>query len=176
MSALLHAVSRWALPLIVIAVTCWGLFRRVRVYHAFVEGAKEGLATALRIAPYLLAMLVAIGVFRAAGGINLLVRVLAPLLGPCGIPPEVVPLGILRPLSGSGSLGYLANLLESHGPDSPVGLLASIVQGSTETTFYVLTVYLGAVGLHRPGRAVWAGIAADLAGFAAAVVVTRVFF
>ncbi len=176
MSHLLHEISRWALPLLLAAIPIWGLCRRVQVYQAFAAGAKDGLLTGFRIAPYLLAMLVAIGVFRASGGINLLVRLLTPILGPLGVPSQVVPLGLLRPLSGSGSLGFLADLLAAHGPDSPVGLTASVVQGSTETTFYVLTIYLGAVSIRRLRHTWAAGLAADLVGFVVAVAVAGIFF
>ncbi|MGE5549007.1 MAG: spore maturation protein [Bacteroidota bacterium] len=176
MSALLHLVSRWVLPILLAAIPLWGLWRRVGIYQVFIDGARDGIRTGLRIAPYLLAMLVAIGVFRAAGGLKLLVGALSPILGPLGIPPEVVPLGIMRPLSGSGSLGILADLLQTHGPDSRLGLTASVVQGSTETTFYVLTVYLGAAGLRRLRHTWLAGLAADLAGFLTAVAVARLFF
>ncbi len=172
----MHLVSQWALPLLLIVIPLWGLCRRVQVYQAFIEGAKEGLRTGVRIAPYLLAMLVAIGIFRAAGGLDLLVALLAPVLRPLGIHPEVLALGLMRPFSGSASLGMLADLLKTHGPDSALGLAASVVQGSTETTFYVLTVYLGAVGLTRL-RHTWAvGLASDVAGFLVAVLVARLLF
>jgi len=176
LSQILHLLSRWALPLLLVAVPIWGLCRRVQIYQAFVAGAREGLLTGLRIAPYLLAMLVAIGVFRASGGIGLLVHALAPILRPLDIPVQVVPLGLMRPLSGSGSLGLLADLLGTHGPDSPIGFTASVVQGSTETTFYVLTIYLGAVGIRRLRHTWLAGLAADLVAFLVAVTVAGLFF
>ena len=176
MTEALHLLSRWVIPLLLAAIPIWGLFRRVKVYQAFVEGARDGLMTGLRIAPYLLAMLIAIGVFRASGGLAIVVKALSPLLGPLGIPVEVVPLGLMRPLSGSGSLGILADILDAHGPDSRVGLTASVVQGSTETTFYVLTVYLGVVGIHRLRHTWVAGLAADLVGFLVAVTVAGILF
>lgn len=173
MSEILQAVSQWVLPLMLLAVPVAGLCRRVHVYQAFVAGARDGLLVGLRIAPYLLAMLVAIGVFRVSGGIDLLVKALTPILRPLGIPGQILPLGLMRPLSGSGSLGILADLLREHGPDSRIGLIASIVQGSTETTFYVLTVYLGAVGIRRLRHTWAAGLTADAAAFLAAVLVAR---
>ncbi|MGE5550291.1 MAG: spore maturation protein [Bacteroidota bacterium] len=176
MNQVFGLISRWALPCLLIAIPVWGLCRRVRVYQAFVAGARDGLMTGIRIAPYLLAMLVAIGVFRGAGGIRLLVDFISPVLRPLGVPEAVIPLGLMRPLSGSGSLGILNDLLAAHGPDSPVGLTASVIQGSTETTFYVLTIYLGSVGLLRLRHTWLAGLAADITGFLVAVAVARLFF
>lgn len=168
------ALSRWAIPLLLLSVPIFGLLRRVRIYQAFVAGARDGLLTGLQITPYLLAMLVAIGLFRSTGGIELLAKILRPFAGPLGIPVEVLPLALVRPLSGSGALGLLADLFAAHGPDSPLGRIASVVYGSTETTFYVLTVYLGSVGIRRLRHTWLAGLAADLAAFAAAVIITGV--
>ncbi|NLG83127.1 MAG: spore maturation protein [Firmicutes bacterium] len=165
----LFALSRWTIPLLFLAVPLLGFLRRLPLYQSFIAGAKDGLLTGLNLTPYLLAMLVAVGLFRATGGIALLARILAPLLGPFGIPPEIVPLALVRPLSGSGALGLLADLFAVHGPDSHLGRLASVVYGSTETTFYVLTVYLGAVGVRRRRHTWLAGLAADLVAFAVAV-------
>jgi len=176
MNELLQTLSRWALPLLLLAIPLWGLCRRVEVYQAFVAGAREGFQVGLRIAPYLLAMLVAIGAFRACGGINFLAALLGPMARLLGIPPEVIPLGLLRPLSGSGSLGFLADLLAVHGPDSRLGMAASAVQGSTETTFYVLTIYLGSVGIRRMRHTWAAGLAADIVGFLVAVLVAGLMY
>jgi spore maturation protein B len=176
MNHILDLVSRWAIPVLLAAIPIWGLCRRVGIYQAFVAGARDGLLTGLQITPYLLAMLVAIGVFRASGGLALWTRLFAPILGVLGIHPEIVPLGLMRPLSGSGSLGILADLLQGFGPDSHVGLTASVVQGSTETTFYVLTLYLGAVGIKRVRHTWLAGLAADIVGFITAVLAVRLFF
>ena len=172
--SLLAVLSRWAIPLFLLFVPLLGLLRRVRIYQAFVAGARDGLLTGFRIAPYLLAMLAAIGLFRSSGGIDLLAGILRPLAGPLGIPAEVLPLALVRPLSGSGALGLLADLFAAHGPDSSLGRIGSVVYGSTETTFYVLTVYLGSVGIRRFRHTWLAGLAADLAAFAAAVIVARI--
>ncbi|MGI6566732.1 MAG: spore maturation protein [Firmicutes bacterium] len=173
---IMEGISRWAVPALVLGIPLWGLVRGVRVYEAFVEGAKHGLASAVRITPYLIAMFVAIRVFRAAGGMDLLLKAITPFTNMLGIPPEVVPMGIIRPLSGSGALGMLGELLHTYGPDSLVGMTASTIQGSTETTLYVLTVYFGAVGITRSRHALPIGLWSDLAGFLAAVLVCRRLF
>ena len=170
----LKALSSWAIPAAVAAIPLIGWLRGVRVYEVFCQGAKEGFRTAVAIIPYLIAMFVAIGVFRSSGAFDILAESLArasALLGahPEVLPPEVLPLAVLRPLSGSGALGYLAELLKEKGPDSLAGLIASTMQGSTETTFYILTVYFGAVGVTRPRHSVATGLLADFAGFAASV-------
>ena len=148
----------------------------MKVYESFVEGAKEGFQIAVRIIPYLVAILVAVGMLRGAGGIDLLVGWLDPVLARIGIPAEIVPLGIMRALSGSGSLGIVTELVKTHGPDSFIARLAASIYGSTETTFYVLAVYFGAVGIKKPRHAVLAGLIADLASLIAAVVVCRLVF
>ncbi len=166
---LLSAFSNWALPLLVLLIVTAAAVKRVNVYSAFVKGAKEGLETVFRIAPYLLAMLVAIRVFQSSGAMDLLTQIIAPVGNLVSAPRQVLPLAIVRPLSGSGSLGMLAGILQEHGPDSQAGLIASTVQGSTETTFYILTVYFGAVSISRARHAPLVGLLADVAGFIAAV-------
>ncbi|HUK14109.1 MAG TPA: spore maturation protein [Thermoanaerobaculaceae bacterium] len=170
------AVSAWAIPLLIVGIAAVGLLRRVRVYEVFVEGAKEGFEVAVRIIPYLVAILVAAGMFRASGAMDALVRTLAPLTDRLGIPVEALPPALLRPLSGSGTLGLVSELMKAHGPDSFVGRLASTIYGSSETTFYVLAVYFGAVGIRRTRHAVLAGLLGDLAGAVAAVLVCRLLF
>lgn len=175
MSAL-HALSTWAVPLLLLCVVGIGAARRVRVYESFVEGAREGFETAVRIIPFLVAMLVAISMLRASGALDLAVRALSPLTESVGLPAEVLPVALLRPLSGSGTLGLVSEVSKTHGPDSFAGLLAATMYGSTETTFYVLAVYFGAVGITRTRHAVAAGVLADLAGLAAALLACRWLF
>ena len=170
------AVSAWAIPLLLVGIVAAGLARRVRVYEVFVEGAREGFDVAVRIIPYLVAILVAAGMFRASGAMDALVRALAPLTERLGMPAEALPPALLRPLSGSGTLGLVSELMKAHGPDSFVGRLASTIYGSSETTFYVLAVYFGAVGIRRTRHAVLAGLLGDLAGAVAAVLVCRLLF
>ena len=160
-AAAVAEVSRWAIPLLLFLIPTLAFFRKVSVYEAFVEGAQEGFSTALRILPFLVGMLVAVGVFRASGAMELLVKALDPLMRFFKVPAEVLPLAIMRPLSGGGALGLAAELISAHGPDSFLGRLASIMQGSTDTTFYVLTVYFGSVGIKRYRYALTLGLIAD---------------
>ena len=173
---IIQAVSNWAIPVFFLVVPLVAVWRRVKVYEEFVEGAKDGFQVAVRIIPYLVAILVAIGMFRASGAMDILTGWLSPLTKLIGFPAEVVPAALMRPLSGSGTLGLVTELLETHGPDSFIGRLASTIYGSTETTFYVLAVYFGSVGIKRTRHAVAAGLTADLAGILAAVFVCHVVF
>ncbi len=174
--AVLSTASAWAIPVLFAGVLLLGLARRVKVYPAFVEGAKQGFETAVRIIPPLVAILVALGMLRASGAMDALTRALAPVLGPLGVPASVVPMIVVRPLSGGGALGVVGDVLRSEGPDSYAGRLVSVMAGSTETTFYVLAVYMGAAGISRYRHALPAALLADLAGFTAAVVVVRLVF
>lgn len=148
---LLVTISHWAVPVIILLILVVGMVKRVRLYEVFIQGAMEGIKTTVKLTPYLLAIFVAIGVFRSSGALGLIVRLLEPVLKGLGVPAELVPLGLLKPLSGSATLGFAAELLQKHSPDSPLGLMASLIQGSSETTFYVLSLYLGSVGI-RDGR------------------------
>jgi spore maturation protein B len=163
-------------PFLFVAIPVLAVARKVKLYEEFIEGAKGGFETALRIIPYLVAILVAIGMFRASGALDLLAGWLSPLTERIGMPAETLPVALMRPLSGSGSLGLVTELIKVHGPDSFIGRLASTFYGSTETTFYVLAVYFGAVGIRRTRHAVAAGLLADCAGLLAAVWICRVMF
>lgn len=168
--------SFWMLPALVSALVLYGWVRGVRVYDSLVEGAKQGFDVALRIIPFLVAILVAIGMFRAAGGIDALVAALGPITTLIGMPAEVLPVAVLRPLSGSGSLGVAAEIIQTHGPDSVIGYLASTVYGSTETTFYTLAVYFGAVGIRNTRHTLPACLMADVAGILAATFIVNLLF
>ncbi len=174
--AILDAVSTWTIPLLLAGIPLFALARRVKVYPAFLDGAKQGFETAVRVIPPLVAILVALGMLRASGALDALTHALAPLLGPLGVPTSVVPMILVRPLSGGGALGVVGDVLRSAGPDSYPGRLVSVMAGSTETTFYVLAVYMGAVGISRYRHALPAALLADLAGFAASVAVVRWLF
>ena len=150
-----------------------GVLRGVKVYETFIAGAKEAFQLATTIIPYLVAILTSVGMFRASGGLQALTGRLGTLTEPLGLPPEVLSLAFLRPLSGSGSFGITAEILKTHGPDSYIGNLASTMNGSTETTFYVLAVYFGSVGVSRLRHAVWAGLSADIMGVFASVLAVR---
>jgi spore maturation protein B len=172
----IRLVSVWAIPIFLVGIPLYGAVRRVKVYESFVEGAKEGFQVGIRIIPYLVAILVAVGMLRAAGAIDLLAHWLDPLLGRIGIPTEILPLAVMRPLSGSGSLGIVTELVKQHGPDSFIARVAASAYASTETTFYVLAVYFGAVGIRKTRHAVAAGLIADIVSLVAAVYVCRLVF
>jgi len=165
-----------AIPLLIVIFVGYGVVKKVRVYEVFVEGAKEGFNIAVKIIPYLVAMLVAIGIFRAGGAMDLLVYILRPLTSLIGMPAEALPMALMRPLSGSGSLGIMAEIMSVHGPDSFIGIMVSTFYGSTETTFYILAVYFGAVNIRKIRHALSAGLIADVAGILAAVFIVRFLF
>ncbi|HET7615397.1 MAG TPA: spore maturation protein [Bacillales bacterium] len=174
--ALISAVSVWLIPVLIGFVLVYGTLKKVPTYESFVEGGKEGFKTAVQIIPYLVGMLVAIEVFRASGAMNFFIGLLKPALESIGFPAEVVPLAIIRPISGTGALGMMTNLIDTYGADSFIGRLASTMQGSTDTTLYVLTVYFGAVGIRKMGDALKVGLLADLAGMIAAFVIVSLVF
>lgn len=176
MKLLLDTLSAWAVPLLLAGIPLYALTRKVDVYAAFLEGAKGGFETGVRIVPPLVAVLVALGMLRASGALDAAANALAPLLDPLGLPASVLPLVVVRPLSGGAALGVVGDVLRSEGPDSYAGRLASVMCGSTETTFYVLAVYFGAAGITRYRHALPAALLADLAGMTAAVVVVRLLF
>jgi len=169
--AILRGVMQgWLLPVLILVILSFGMARRVDVYDAVVAGGKEGFSVALRIIPFLVAILVAVGMFRASGALDLLLAAIRPFTNFVGFPVEALPMALLRPLSGSGAYGILAETLQTYGPDSHVGYLVSTLQGSTETTFYVIAVYFGAVGVTRLRHALAAGLIADVAGIIGATV------
>jgi spore maturation protein SpmB len=168
--------SFWILPSLVAGIVLFGWARGVKVFASLVEGAKEGFQVAIRILPYLVAVVTAVGMFRASGALDALTAAIEPVSGAVGLPAEAIPLVALRPLSGAGSFAVLGEILARRGPDSYVGYVASALQGSTETTFYVLAVYFGAVGVRRTRHAVAACLIGDAVGMAAAVVAARILF
>ena len=174
--AALDAVSLWAIPFLLVAIPLVGILRGVKVYDVFIEGAKEGFEVAVRIIPFLVGILVAIGMFRGSGAMDLLLAGLRPLVAPTGFPPELVPLAVLRSLTGSGSLAFTTDLIKTHGPDSLIARTAATMYGSSETTFYVLAVYFGAVGVRRTRHAVPAALIADVVAAVAAVAVCAWMF
>jgi spore maturation protein SpmA len=171
-------ISPWFIPGLMAGFLAFGVFRNVRIYEAFVEGAKEGFQVAVKIIPYLVAILVAVGMFRASGALEWMVSTLGPVTGRVGLPAEALPMALLRPLSGSGAYGILASIIQDPavGPDSYVGYLVSTLQGSTETTFYVLAVYFGAVQIRRIRYTLGAALTADLVAVIASVSVCTYVF
>ncbi len=173
-----RAIAPWIIPGLIVGLLGFGAVRGVRIYEVFIEGARDGFQVAIRIIPYLVAILVAVAMFRASGALALLITPLGQLTGPLGLPAEALPMALLRPLSGSGAYGVLASIINDPaiGPDSYTGYLVSTIQGSTETTFYVLAVYFGAVGIRRIRHAIVAALTADAAGVAAAVLICRILY
>jgi spore maturation protein B len=169
----INAISILAIPFLLAFFPLYAAARGVKVYEEFVEGAKEGFVVILKIIPFLVAMLLAINMFKGAGGIDMLTKALTPILAPLQFPPDLLPLALMRPLSGSASLAIFAELVQRLGPDNIVTLMAGTIFGSTETTFYVVAVYFGAVGVTRTRYAIPAGLLADLAGIIASVIICR---
>ncbi|OBZ18822.1 spore maturation protein [Bacillus sp. FJAT-27264] len=169
-------ISAWAIPVLITFIPLYAFSRKVPVYESFVEGAKDGFNTAISIIPHLVGMMVAISVFRASGALDYLMGFVAPLMQGLGVPSEVLPLGLLRPLTGTGSLAYTTDLIRVHGPDSLIGMIASTIQGSTDTTLYVLTVYFGAVGVRNGRYALKVGLFSDVVGFVAAIAICLLLF
>ena len=164
---------------IIVGFIVAGMRRRVNVYDAFIEGAKDGFQTAVRIIPYLVAILVGIGVFRASGAMDWLIDGIGWLVAACGIDTDFVaalPTALMKPLSGSGARGMMVDAMTTYGADSFVGRLSCIFQGSTDTTFYILAVYFGSVGIRYTRHAVTCGLLADLAGIIAAIFIGVMFF
>lgn len=173
-----RAIGPWIIPGLVVGLLGFGMARGVKVYECFVEGAKEGFEVAVRIIPYLVAILVAVGMFRASGAMEMLLMPLGRVTEAFGVPAEALAMAVMRSLSGSGAYGLLASILKDPaiGPDGYLGTLVSTIYGSTETTFYVLAVYFGAVNIRRIRHALAAGIIADVAGVAAAVAICLYLF
>ena len=162
--------ARYIIPFLLIGIPLYAIsVKKVKVYEEFVEGAKDGFTISVKIIPYLVAILVALGMFRASGAMDILLDLLSPALNFVGFPPENLPLALMRPLSGSGSLGLLTDLINEHGVDSLYAKIGATMFGSSETTFYVLAVYFGSVGVVRSRHAIPAGLIGDLVGAIAAV-------
>lgn len=172
------AIAPWIVPGLAMAFLAYGLAKRVPVYEAFVEGAKDGFQVAIKIIPYLVAILTAVAMFRASGAMEMLITPLGAITAHFGLPAEALPMALMRPLSGSGAYGILAAVIQDPaiGPDSLTGYIVSTLQGSSETTFYVLAVYFGAVQIKRIRHALWAALLADLAGVAAATFICNLMY
>jgi len=168
-------VADWSVPVIIFTIVIYGLFKGVKLYEVFVEGAKEGFQIAVTIMPYLVAILVAIGLMRDVTLLGAIGDFLEPFIGWI-LPPEMLPMAIIRPLSGGGASGFMNSIMIEYGPDSYLGIMASVMMGSTETTFYVLAVYFGAVNVKNSRHAIAAGLTGDLAGIIAAAVLCKIFF
>lgn len=172
----IYTISSWLIPLIVLSTLAWGLIKKVPVYETFVDGAKDGLKVSVNIVPYLIAIVVAVSMLRASGAIEIAQHLLSGLLEWLKIPVDVLPVMIIRSLSGSAVLGLFSEIAHNFGPDAYATKLTAIMVGSSETTFYVLAVYFGAVGVKKFRHALLAGIFADIIGIVAAVMVARWLF
>ncbi|GAB6086083.1 spore maturation protein [Alkaliphilus crotonatoxidans] len=173
---LFQIISILAIPFMMSCILIHGLIKGVKLYDAFVEGAAEGFKTVVRIMPNLIAIFLAIGLLRKSGAMELLVAIMTPLVKPLGIPGEVLPLALMRPFSGSGSLGILKDLIESYGADSFIGRVAATMMGSAETIFFTMAVYFGAIGISKSRHTVMAALISHFAAVIASVVLVQIFF
>ncbi|TCZ81254.1 spore maturation protein [Paenibacillus albiflavus] len=176
MYAIVALISAWAIPIMVVSIPLFAAYRKVPVYESFVEGAKDGFDTAIKIIPHLVGMMVAISVFRASGAMDFIIGWIKPLFDSLGVPTEILPLSILRPISGAGSLAFTTDLIQQFGPDSMIGRIAATIQGSTDTTLYVITVYFGAVGIRRANYALKVGLISDFVGFVVSIMICFLVF
>lgn len=176
MTHIISAISQWIIPGLISLILVYAVWKRVPVFEEFIDGAKGGFQTAVMIIPNLVGMMVAITVFKESGALGILTDFLTPLFSLFHLPPEVFPLAIMRPISGSGSLAITADLINTYGPDSFIGRLASTMQGSTDTTLYIITVYFGAVGIKKAGYAIKVGLFADLVGVIASLIIVSLYF
>ena len=176
MAQIISAVSLWIIPGLISLILVMAIWNRVPVFETFVDGAKDGFQTAVNIIPHLVGMMVAITIFRESGALELVTDFLDPFLSLVNFPTEIFPLALLRPISGTGALALTTDLIASHGPDSLIGRLASTMQGSTDTTLYIITVYFGAVGIKKTGYAVKVGLLADLIGIIASISIVSLYF
>ncbi len=172
----MSALADWAIPGVLFAIVLYGYLRGVNVFEVFLAGAREGLKTAAEILPALVALIASVGIFKASGALDLLTVALSPAMRLLGLPAEVLPLALLRPVSGSGAMVIFTELLSRFGPDSTIGRIASVLEGSTETTFYTIAVYFGAAGIRKTRHTAPAAVAADLVGFVMSGIAVRLLF
>jgi len=169
-------ISSLIIPLMVLFIILYGIIKKVNIYDEFLIGSTESFGMILKIFPCLLAMILGINIFLKCGILDLLSNVLEPIFSYIKIPIQVLPMMIMRPISGTSTLAILNNLLIDFGPDSIIGTLGSIIQGSTDTTFYVITLYFGSIGIKKIRYALWAGLFADLIGITASIIITNILF
>lgn len=176
LAASINILSILAIPLLVVVILLFGIVKKVKLYETFIEGAKEGFQVGVRLIPYLVAMLTAVGIFRTSGAMDILSYLVSPLTRLIGMPSETLPMALIRPLSGSGALGVMTETIKTHGPDSLIGRMVAVMMGSGETTFYVLAIYFGSVGISRTRQAVPAGLVADGVSILMSVWIVRFIF
>lgn len=173
---IVNTLSTYAIIFIIFIILVVGLIKKVKVYEVFTDGAKEGFTTAIKIIPFLVGMLVAIGVFRASGAMDLVTKLISPISNLIGMPAETVPMALMRSLSGGGAQGMMVELFKQYGPDSFIGRLSSVLMGSTETTLYVAVVYFGAIGVTNPRHMITVGLLTDLASIFISVLICHLIF
>src|SRR5690625_505612 len=169
-------VSTWFIPSFILLVLLIATWQKVPTYELFVEEGKEGVKMAFSLLPFLLGMIVSISILSSSGALEAFIHLISPILSFIGIPPEVIPLALIRPISGTAALGMTTELISTHGPDSFIGRLASTMQGSTDTTLYIITVYFGAVGIKKTRYAVKVGLLADVIGILASILIVTIIF
>lgn len=174
--AYVTTISTWIIPLFILIVLLVATYRKLPAYELFVDGGKEGVKMAFTLLPFLLGMIVSIAILRSSGALDAFIHLISPILSFVGIPPEIVPLALVRPISGSAALGMTTELTQVHGPDSFIGRLATTMQGSTDTTLYILTLYFGAVGIRRMNYALKVGLLADLVGITVSIIIVKIVF
>ncbi len=176
MTDLVTLISKWAIPFMIVVTLVFGQIKKIDVFDTFVEGAKDGFETSIKLIPFLVAMMCALGIFRASGAMEFILSFIEPLLVNFNIPSDIIPMALMRPISGSSTFAMMSEIIHTHGPDSFLGRLASTMQGSTDTTFYVLTVYFGSIGIKKSRHALAIGLIGDLAGFMSALVICSLVF
>ncbi|WP_173916260.1 spore maturation protein [Halobacillus sp. Marseille-Q1614] len=169
-------MSIWLIPLIILIVLVTATVKKVPAYEVFVEGSKEGIQIAISLLPFLLGMMVSIAIFQASGAMEAVLQIFKPLMNAFGIPEHILPLALIRPISGTAALSMTTELIRTFGPDSLIGYMASVMQGSTDTTLYVITVYFGAVGIRKMGDALKVGLLADFVGIIASIIIVIILF
>ncbi len=172
----MEIISKIILPLFIIIIIFYGVKSKINVYDVFLEGAKEGLQTTFSIFPSVIAMIFAINIFLDSNVLEFILKLLGPITGNINMPLEIIPMALLRPISGTASLAIMNDIFKSFGPDSFIGRLASILQGCTDTTVYVIALYFGTVKITKIKHALWVGLFADLVGIIAAIILTNLFF
>ena len=173
---IINYISNLIIPFIVLFIIIYGLRKRVPVYDTFLEGSKESVNMIMSLFPTFLAMILGVNILIDSGFLSFLLGILKPIFHTLNIPLEILPLATIRPISGSATLAILNSIYDNHGPDSFVGILASVMQGSTDTTLYVITLYFGSVGIKKIRYALWAGLCADIIGLTASIIITNILF
>lgn len=173
---MINILSNIIIPLMVLFVVGYGIYKKVDIYDVFIEGSKESFSMTLNLFPCLLGMILGINIFIQSGLLTSILYIIKPIFDFLSIPSQIVPMALLRPISGSSTLALLNNVFMNYGPDSFIGRLCSVIQGSTDTTFYIITLYFGSVGIKKIKHALWAGLFADLIGIISSIIIVSLFF